>query len=239
MNSLKIIEQQQKIWIVVPAYNEEATIGQVIIDLCAKGYSILVIDDCSTDKTPEIASQFPVIVLQHMINLGQGAALQTGFDYLLSHTTAKYVVTFDSDRQHKVEEIQLLLEPITTGNFDVALGTRFSKNTNQNRNINGMPFSKFLTLKVGVFFTRLTTRLNITDTHNGFRGFSIEALRKIHVTQNRMAHGSEILMQIAKNKFSYCEVPVSVVYTEYSKKKGQKVFNSLNILWDLIFGREE
>lgn len=231
--------QNSTIWIVIPAYNEEAIIGQVLHELCDQKYSILVIDDCSTDRTGEIAIQFPIVVLRHIVNLGQGAALQTGFDYIQKHTLAKYVISFDSDGQHNVDDIQLLLAPIISGNFDVALGSRFLKPSNNKRNLNGMPLSKYTTLKAGVFYTRITTRLNITDTHNGFRAFSIEALRKIHISQNRMAHGSEILMEISKNKLTYCEVPVNIAYTEYSKKKGQTIFNSLNILWDLIFGREE
>lgn len=233
------ITQNSTVWIVIPAYNEEATIGQILHDLCQKNYSVLVIDDCSTDKTKSIAMQFPIVVLKHAINLGQGAALETGFNYVLNYTQAKYIVSFDSDGQHNIDEIQSIINPLVSGTYDVVLGSRFLKPISNTIKINGMPAIKFLTLKIGVFFTRITTRLKVTDTHNGFRAFTRVALRKIHITQNRMAHGSEILMQIARNKLVYCEVPVDVKYTEYSRKKGQSVLNSLNILWDLIFGREE
>ncbi|MBA4376186.1 MAG: glycosyltransferase family 2 protein [Anaerolinea sp.] len=223
-----------QVWIVIPAYNEEESIGIVLDQFIDKDYSILVIDDCSKDKTSEVTLKYPVTLLKHMINLGQGAALQTGFDYIVQHTNAKYVVTFDSDGQHDVEDIPKILAPLTSGQYDAALGSRFLKPGN----VDGIPWIKLFTLKAGVLFTRISTGLKVTDTHNGFRAFTIETLRKIHINQNRMAHASEILTQIAQNKLGYCEVPVIIRYTEYSKKKGQSIFNSLNILWDLLFGRD-
>jgi glycosyltransferase involved in cell wall biosynthesis len=222
----------ENVWVVIPAFNEESSIGCVLEKFLNKNYSILVIDDCSTDKTAEVSLCYPVTLLRHTINLGQGASLQTGFDYILQKTNAEYVITFDSDGQHEVEDIPKLLDLLQSGKIDVVLGSRFLKTST----VNGMPFQKKIVLKLGTYFTKLTTGLNVTDTHNGLRGFSISALKKVHINQNRMAHASEILSQIARYKLRYCEVPVTIRYSAYSIKKGQSVLNFLNILWDLFFG---
>lgn len=229
-----ICNPNKNIWIVIPAYNEESSITYVLGQLASKGYSILVIDDCSNDRTAEVTTKFPVTLLQHMVNLGQGAALQTGFEYIIKYTDAKYVITFDSDGQHDVEDIPKLLTLLDSGQFDVVLGSRFLNKSS----VYGIPYPKMILLKVGVIFTQITTGLKVTDTHNGLRGLSINVLRKINIHQNRMAHASEILSQIAKYKFRYCEVPVTIRYSAYSLKKGQSIFNFLNILWDLFIGRD-
>jgi polyprenyl-phospho-N-acetylgalactosaminyl synthase len=221
-------------WIVIPAYNEGESIDLVLEDFYDKNYSILVVDDCSQDNTMDVVLKHPITVLKHIINLGQGAALQTGFDYIIHNINAKYVITFDSDGQHDVSDIPKLLEPLINQGYGVVLGSRFlDKELLQN-----IPLTKWLVLKLGVLFTKLTTGLKVTDTHNGLRAFSIEALREIYITQDRMAHASEILSQISKKDLRWKEVPVTIHYTEYSKKKGQSIFNSLNILWDLFLGRD-
>jgi polyprenyl-phospho-N-acetylgalactosaminyl synthase len=222
------------VWVVIPAYNEAGSIGQVLDQFLDKNYSVLVIDDGSQDDTAEIILQYPVVLLKHILNLGQGAALQTGFNYILKSTSAKYVITFDSDGQHNSGDILALLEPLQSGKYDVVLGSRFLKPGS----VQGMPFLKLITLKLGLFYTRITSGLKLTDTHNGLRAFSVASLKKINITQNRMAHASEIILQIAQNKLRYCEVPVTIDYTSYSKKKGQSILNSINILWDLFFGRD-
>jgi glycosyltransferase involved in cell wall biosynthesis len=223
----------ENVWVVIPAYNEAGSIGDVLDQFMNEDYSVLVVDDCSKDNTTDIILNYPVILLKHSINLGQGAALQTGFEYILNRTDAKYIISFDSDGQHNIKDIPTLLAPLKTGDYDVTLGSRFL----MPESVKGMPFSKKIILKLGVLYTLITTRLKLTDTHNGLRGFSRGTLKHINITQNRMAHASEILDQIAHYKLRYCEVPVTIQYTEYSKKKGQSIFNSLNILWDLFFGR--
>lgn len=222
------------VWVVIPAYNEEETLANVLEAFSEENYSLLVIDDGSDDHTSNIALAYPVVLLRHMINLGQGAALKTGFDYLINQTNAKYVVTFDSDGQHNVNEIHQLINPLISQNYDVVLGSRFLTG----RNGNNIPLSKLITLKLGVLFTRMTTKLKVTDTHNGLRGFTIEALKRIQISQNGMAHASEIISEIAKKELRWKEVQVTIEYTSYSKKKGQSIFNSVNILWDLFFGRD-
>jgi len=226
--------KSQDVWVIIPAFNEESSIGKVLDQFTETDYSVLVIDDCSQDSTPTIVLDYPVILLQHAANLGQGAALQTGFDFVKKYTSAKYVVTFDSDGQHEVEEIIKLVESLQCQKYDVVLGSRFLQ---PNPNIR-IPLGKTIILKFGLFFTRITTRMSVTDTHNGLRGFTINALRNINIQQNRMAHASEILSQISLKNLRWKEVPVTIHYTEYSIKKGQSVFNAFNILWELLFRRE-
>ena len=128
----------------------------------------------------------------------------------------------------KAQEIKNLLEPILKGETDVVLGSRF---LGEAKNI---PFSKLITLKLALLFTRITTGLKLSDTHNGFQAWKISTLNKINLTQNRQAYASELLSEISDHKIKYKEVPVTIKYTNYSKSKGQSIFNALNIIWDLI-----
>lgn len=219
--------RHQGVWVVVTAYNEGGVIGDVLLDLLGHGYEVVVVDDHSQDTTYQTALSAPVHVCRHPVNLGQGAALQTGIDYCLQHG-ARVIVTFDGDGQHQAKCIDRLVQPLLRGEADVALGTRFGAG---GAAIN-IPRKKRLTLRLAVLFTRLTTRLEVTDTHNGLRAFTAQAASAIRITQNRMAHASQILSQIAERKLRYCEVPVEVVYSRYSVAKGQKIGNALNILWE-------
>ncbi len=220
------------IWVVIPAYNEEKILGDVLHELLDynRSYEIVVVDDGSSDNTAAIVSDFPVHLLSHPVNLGQGAALATGIEYALNEK-AEVIVTFDADGQMCPKDITALVDEVLNGGVDVALGSRFLSAPPT-----GMPRTKRITLKLAATFTRLTTGLKVTDTHNGIRAFRREALRKFRFTQNRMAHSSEILSEIARNKLSYREVPVSIRYTPYSKNKGQSIFNSINILFELFTG---
>ena len=227
--------QKPSVWVVIAAYNEDKVIADVLREIiqCNPSYSIVVTDDGSTDNTASVVSSLPVHLLVHPVNLGQGAALATGIDYALSHN-ADVVVTFDADGQMSPKDIDTLVKKVTEDGFDVALGSRFLS-----RSVEGMPALRKTLLKLAVIFTRLTSGLKISDIHNGFRAFSAEAAKKITITQNRMAHASEILTQIASKKLKYCEVPVSIRYTEYSKGKGQSISNAINILYELLTGNKK
>lgn len=220
------------VWIVIPAYNEAQIIEDVLRELLEynSSYNVIVVDDGSSDTTPAIAKKFPAHVLIHPINLGQGAALATGIEYAL-RANAQIIVTFDADGQMRPQDIGTLVDKVINEGVDVALGSRFLASPPE-----GMPRMKRLTLRLATVLTKLTTGLKITDTHNGIRAFKAGALRKIAITQNRMAHSSEILSEIARNRLTYCEVPVTIRYTQYSKTKGQSIFNSINILYELFMG---
>ena len=227
--------QQPSVWVVIAAYNEDKVIGDVLREIiqCNPSYSIVVIDDGSTDKTASVVSGLPVHLLVHPVNLGQGAALATGIDYALSYN-ADVIVTFDADGQMSPKDIETLVKKVIREGFDAALGSRFLS-----RPVEGMPPLRKTLLKLAVVFTKLTTGLKISDIHNGFRAFSAEAVKKITITQNRMAHASEILTQIASMKLKYCEVPVSIRYTKYSRAKGQSIWNTINILYELLTGNKK
>jgi glycosyltransferase involved in cell wall biosynthesis len=233
----KIIEmssaETSDVWVVVPAFNECTAIGATLKELTRLPYHIVVVDDGSSDDTARQALAFPITLLRHVCNLGQGAALQTGISYALGFPTVKYIVTFDSDGQHVPEDISRLLEPLRAGTCDVTLGSRFLE---KGSTIN-IQRRKRLMLWMAVAFTKMTTGLLLTDTHNGLRAFTAQAAQRLQITQNRMAHASEILAQITHCGARYCEVPVRVLYTAYSVSKGQSIFNSINIIYDLVRGR--
>jgi hypothetical protein len=119
------------------------------------------------------------------------------------------------------------------GGYEVVLGSRFI----QGGKAIHIGFIKHATLRIAVLFTRLITGLSLTDTHNGLRLFTRQAVARINITQNGMSHASQILSQIASLKLRYHEIPVEITYTPYSRRKGQSVWNGINILWDLITGR--
>jgi glycosyltransferase involved in cell wall biosynthesis len=213
----------------VPAYNEQSTIREVVSGLLDFYPNVVVVDDCSTDLTTVRARGSGAHLLRHPINLGQGAALQTGIDFALEKG-AGYVVTFDADLQHLVEDIARLLSALRETSADFALGSRFlGKTTN-------IDTSRKLMLKAAILFSRLTTGLKITDAHNGLRAMTRRGASILRIRQNRMAHASEILQQIAKSGLHYVEVPVTVRYSSYSKAKGQKLSNSVNIVLELLSG---
>lgn len=219
-----------KPWIVVPAYNEGPRLGDSLRKLAAFEPYVVVVDDGSSDDTSDVALGFNVAVLRHPINLGQGAALQTGIDYALQQG-AQILVTFDGDGQHSVDEIERLCVPIRTGQADVALGSRFLGNAV------GITASRKLVLKLGVLFTRVFSRIQVTDTHNGFRALSRQAAETIRITQNRMAHASEILDQIREKNLRFVEVPVTIHYSPETFAKGQSSWNAVKIVGQLLMGR--
>ncbi len=221
---------ETSIWVVIPAYNEGRILAETIGGVLDynRSYNVVIVDDGSTDDTSRAARKFAVHLLVHPMNLGQGAALATGIAYALREK-ADIVITFDADGQMQPADIGSLVDAVNKEGLDVALGSRFLTA----RPV-GIPLIKKITLKIGAMLTRLRTGLRITDTHNGIRAFKADALRKFNISQNGMAHASEILSEIARNKLACREVPVTIRYTEYSKGKGQSVSNAINILFDLF-----
>ncbi len=226
---MKLSADNKDIWVVIPAYNEETVVRGVVDNVSSKGYTVVVVDDCSTDSTYSKLIGSNSHLIKHPINLGQGAALQTGIKYSRENG-AKFIVTFDSDGQHLSSDIPDLIAPLKTGQYDIVLGSRFLNGATAK----DIPNKKKLFLKLAVIYTRITTGLSLTDTHNGLRAFTADASNKINITQNRMSHASQILSLIRSSKLRWKENPVNIVYTEYSVQKGQKLSNSLNIIWDSL-----
>jgi polyprenyl-phospho-N-acetylgalactosaminyl synthase len=221
------VTSSDAVWIVCPAFNEARTIAAVLTGLTAHGYRVVVVDDGSRDSTHEIAESLAAAVVSHPVNLGQGAALATGIAFALAHG-AEYIVTFDSDGQHRVSDIARLIDALETSGADYALGSRFLSGGQRTP-----PLRRFL-LRAATVFTALTTGLRLTDTHNGLRAFTRRGAAALDLRQDRMAHASEILSEIARSRLPYVEVPVTIDYTEYSLAKGQRAGDAIMILLDLF-----
>lgn len=224
-------EATADVCVIVPMYNEASTVAEVITALGASFDRIVCVDDGSTDGSDAIARAHGATVLRHAVNQGQGAALQTGFDYVLKHTDATYAVTFDADGQHVVSDAVRMVEAARETRSDVVLASRFTGTSTE------MPTARRLVLKAGIRFTQWTAKLEVTDTHNGLRVLNRNALTRIRLTMPRMAYASELLSAIVPNGLSYIEVPTTVNYTDYSRAKGQSNINAVNILFDLAVRR--
>ena len=218
---------KSKVFVVVPSYNEGPVIIDTLQTLLKTGYQIILVDDGSTDETATLAQSQPIYYIQHKVNLGQGAALQSGMQYALE-LAAEIVVHFDADGQHQIDDLEKLIDPILHNKTDIALGTRFRKSSSH------VPFSKKILLRLGILLNGILTGIWLSDAHNGLRAMNKTALSAIQLRVNGMAHASEILMEIKKHKLRFIEVPVKIQYTAYSTDKGQSIWNSLHILTDLL-----
>jgi glycosyltransferase involved in cell wall biosynthesis len=216
------------VWVVVPLYNESSVIGDVVRGVRGTFEHVACVDDGSTDGSAAAASAAGAVVVRHPVNLGQGAALQTGFEYALSVPSMRWVVTFDADGQHQVSDVVAMLEMADADGLDVVFGSRFLDDRTE------AGFLKGLVLKTAVGYTNLTTGTRLTDAHNGLRVMSREVVSRLDITQNRMAHASELVHQIGQLDIRYGESPVHILYTDYSRSKGQSLWNAVNILADLI-----
>ena len=219
------------VWIVIPAYNESDGLHHVIAGLHERGYDqVVVVDDGSSDSTHLVAAQADAWVVRHAVNRGQGAALQTGIDFAVRHH-AEIIVTFDADDQHDPKDIPAMIGPILDGQCDVVLGSRFLGTADQ------IPWARKVLLKAAVLFTRITTRLHLTDTHNGFRAFTRDAAPKLRFAEDGMAHASEFLRNLSDSKLRFREVPVTIRYTEHSLAKGQSNRAAVGILFRMFIAR--
>lgn len=238
--------------IVVPSFNDSGSAGPFVRQLLAflgpiavregRSFAVVVVDDGS--RQPLSASALaatcgsfgplgggPVelYLLRHIINLGQGAALRTGISFALDKLGADYFVTMDSDGQHRLEDLMGLLNPVLTGRVDVAFGNRFAGQLSPN-----MPSSRKMLLRCATLFERVITGLPLGDAHNGYRAFNAHVAADLKIRQNRMAHATEIKQIVARKKYRFTEVPVSIDYSEESLQKGQRNSGSLAILKDLM-----
>lgn len=217
------------IFVIIPAFNEANALPGTLAPLTEAGYTVVVVDDGSTDETARALEGLPAIVLRHAVNLGQGAALQTGMDYALQRG-ADIAVHFDADGQHPSEAIPSLVEPILHGDADVVLGSRFLRPEDAAQT----PRGRRIVLRIGIIVSGLFTGMWLSDTHNGFRALSRKALGEIQLRENGFAHATEILAQIHRMQLRYVEAPSAIRYSDYSRKKGQSFWNSFNIVFDLL-----
>jgi glycosyltransferase involved in cell wall biosynthesis len=216
-------------WVVVPAYREGAAIRQTLADLRSVFRNVLVVDDGSEDDTAVQALAAGAIVVRHPFNLGQGAAIQTGISFALMKE-AEFIATFDADGQHHVDDLLRMRDAATDLQCDLVIGSRFLGRAE------GLSPARRILLKLATAFTNLTTGVHMTDAHNGLRIMTIQAARKINISQDRMAHASELIAQIGRLGLHVVEVPVTITYSAYSLQKGQKLSDSFRILADLVSG---
>ena len=225
------MELARRAVVVVPVYNEARVLGDVLTGLRQRFPHVVVVDDGSTEGAGDVARATGAKVLRHAVNLGPGAALQTGFQYAVHHTSYDYVVTFDGDGQHDPDDALAMLELAEERSLDAVLGSRVAGATS------GQPWTRRLLLQAGVRFTRWSTGLMVTDTHNGLRVLSRHALSRLRLTQRGMAYASELESGIALHGLAWAEVAVTIAYTDYSRAKGQSNINALNVLYDLVSAR--
>jgi glycosyltransferase involved in cell wall biosynthesis len=212
---------------IVPAYNESKRIANVVNSLMPHVDEVVVIDDGPEDDTAEKADEAGARVLIHRINLGQGAALETGHEYSRARGAAG-VLHFDGDGQFEVSDIAQARKLLSEENVDIVLGSRFLENSSD------IPwFKKNVLLPTARCINYLFTRVKLTDAHNGFRVLGPRALKEIKITHDGMAHATEIVELVSQRGLRYREIPVKVVYHEY----GQRMSGGFTIIKDLIIGK--
>jgi glycosyltransferase involved in cell wall biosynthesis len=218
--------ETRDVWIVVPAFNEAGVIGDVIAELRSVFAHVVCVDDGSADGTGELALRAGAHLVRHPVNLGQGAAIQTGVEYARSQPGARVFATFDADGQHRVTDVLAMIDRLACGDADVVIGTRFGPGTSR------PPLLKRVVLQTAARLSPRGRRLGLTDTNNGLRVFNKTVADGLDITMNGMGHATEFIMLIDENHWRVVEQPVEVLYTEYSSAKGQPLLNGVNIIVD-------
>ncbi len=213
--------------VVIPAYNEEKNIKSVLSDLERYFTNIVVINDGSNDGTAKICQECSsCLVINHIFNIGQGGAIQTGIYFFLESTNFDYLITFDADGQHQASDAYNMVECLEYSNSELVVGTRFKLSSS----INLIPYSKRLTLLLATRIENFITGLTLSDAHNGLRVITRKACKSINLLNMNMAHSTEILMTVSGSGHKVIEYPVTIKYKRY----GQSPLNSFNILLDLF-----
>ncbi len=218
--------ETRDVWIVVPAFNEAGVIGDVIGELRSVFPNVVCVDDGSADDTGDIALRAGAHLVRHPVNLGQGAAIQTGVEYARSRPGAQLFATFDADGQHRVTDVLAMIDRLTAEAADIVIGTRFGLGVSR------PPLLKRVVLQTAAWLSPRGRRLGLTDTNNGLRVFNKTVADRLDITMNGMSHATEFIMLIDENNWRVVEQPVEVLYTEYSSAKGQPLLNGVNIIVD-------
>ncbi len=215
---------------IIPAYNKGKLLTQSAINDAARFVDhVVVVDDGSTDDTSGILGGERVTVLRHILNRGQGAALQTGTDFALHTLGADAIIHFDADGQMRGDEIPMMTKPILDDESDVVLGSRFLGTPAKD-----MPMIRKILVRLGTLFTVMLSGIRVTDTHNGFRALSRNAALSMRISIDRMAHASEILDLIQAKRLRYVERPVTISYSVETLQKGQSTLKALLTAKDIL-----
>lgn len=223
------------VWLVIPVYNEASVIRDVVVAAAQNFLNIVCVDDGSSDGSAEqirdARRDAPgVRLVRHPVNLGQGAAIQTGVEYARRQPGAAYFVTFDADGQHRVEDVSVMISRLRTEPVDIIVGTRFAEGRSES-----VPLVRRMALRTIVFLSPRTRRLGLTDAHNGLRAFNRKVADDLDLLMAGMSHASEFVALIDHHGWRVAEQPVTILYTEYSRAKGQSLINGVNIVADGLF----
>lgn len=221
-------------WLVVPCYNEGTVIREVLMHARQTFPNIVAVNDGSPDNSAEEIHAAGAHLVNHPVNLGQGAAIQTGIEYARAQPGAKYMVTFDADGQHQVKDVIRMVGRLRDEPLDIVVGTRFGRPRAEGDQV---PWIKRLVLRIVVMLSPTTRKLGLTDAHNGLRAFNQKVAQELNIRMNGMSHASEFVDQIAQRGWRISEEPVDILYTEYSMSKGQSLINGVNILADGFLAR--
>jgi glycosyltransferase involved in cell wall biosynthesis len=217
---------------IVPAMNEGSVIAETVTELTNLGFVVLCVDDCSSDDTLVNAQRAGAFTVSHSLNLGQGAALETGFEIIRRGLIrCDYVATFDADGQHVASDLLRMKEVLDLNpEVMVTLGSRFLSANDQ------VPLLKKIILKAAARIGKLTYKLEISDRHNGIRMFRKEFLSNHRTENSGYGHADEFLETIRDYGLRFKEVPVTIIYSEYSKSKGQPTINAIRLIFDKWIG---
>ena len=224
------------VWLVVPCFNEGTVIEDVLRGARETFPNIVAVDDGSADDSAAAIHAAGAHLVQHPVNLGQGAAIQTGVEYARAQPGAQYFVTFDADGQHQVKDVLAMVERLRTEPLDIVVGTRFGRDRNDSGD-DQVPLIKRIVLKTVVVLSPRTRRLGLTDAHNGLRVFNRTVAEGLNLRMNGMSHASEFVALMDSEGWRVGEQPVDILYTEYSMSKGQSLLNGVNILSDGLVGK--
>jgi len=225
-------ESYDDTWLIVPCYNEGQVIQEVLASARETFPNIVGVNDGSADDSAAQIRAAGAHLVDHPVNLGQGAAIQTGVEYARKQPGAEFFVTFDADGQHQVKDVVRMIERLRTEPLDIIVGTRFAGQENSQ-----VPWIKRAVLKTVVMLSPRTKKLGLTDAHNGLRAFNRKVAEEMNIRMNGMSHASEIVSMIDQHGWRVDEEPVDILYTEYSMSKGQSLINGVNILADGLVAR--
>jgi polyprenyl-phospho-N-acetylgalactosaminyl synthase len=216
------------VWIIVPAFNEASVIGDVISDVRSVFDHVVCVDDGSRDDTGDVALRAGAHTVRHPVNLGQGAAIQTGVEYARQQPGAAVFATFDADGQHRVKDVVRMIDRLSAEDVDLVVGTRFA----DPGVVSHTPLLKRLVLRSAAVLSRRSRTLGLTDAHNGLRVFNKKVADGLNLTMSGMSHADEFIALACENHWRVTEEPVEILYTEYSMSKGQPLLNGVNIIFD-------